>query len=180
MLGRTSLAGDSYIQAVFPDGSTLANPTKVTRKLLEKAGCTTLHSDLRAVLYVEDDELDVMLMRRAWRKVGLRNPLHVVMDGYEAQSYLSGTAYYANRAVHPMPSLVLLDLKLPGFTGLDLLKWIRGHATLHALRVILFSSSSLSNDRQRAEGLGANAYWIKPLDPRELEEMVLSLKQLWL
>ena len=136
--------------------------------------------DLRAVLYVEDDGLDVMLMRRAWRRVGLPNPLHVVMDGYEAQSYLSGTGSYADRAEHPMPSLVLLDLKLPGFTGLDLLKWIRGHSTIHALRVILFSSSSLVQDRQRAEALGANAYWIKPWDPRELEEMVLGLKQLWL
>jgi hypothetical protein len=52
-------------------------------------------------------------MRRAWRKVGLTNPLHVVRDGREAMDYLSGTARYADRAAHPMPNLMLLDLRLP-------------------------------------------------------------------
>jgi CheY-like chemotaxis protein len=131
------------------------------------------------VLYIEDDDLDVLLMRRAWRKVALANPLHVLRDGHEAEAYLAGSGKYANRTVHPMPGLVLSDLNLPRISGLDLLKWIREQPTIQALPVILLSSSNLSRDIQRATALGANAYWVKPLDPRELEKMVMSLKQLW-
>jgi CheY-like chemotaxis protein len=133
-----------------------------------------------SVLYAEDDEMDIVLMRRAWRRAAVNNPLHVVTDGQEAEAYLSGVGRYADRAVHPMPTLVLLDLKLPRVTGLELLEWIREEPTTRALRVIILSSSDLVRDRERAQALAANAYWIKPSDPRALDEMVMSLKQLWL
>jgi len=133
-----------------------------------------------SVLYVEDDEVDILLMRRAWQRTGMANPLHVVVDGREAQAYLSGAAPYADRAVHPMPGLVLLDLKLPRVTGLELLQWIREQPPIHALRVVILSSSSLPLDIRRATALGADAYWTKPWDPRELEEMVGTLKRFWL
>jgi CheY-like chemotaxis protein len=77
------------------------------------------------VLYVEDDHNDVLLMRRAWAKVGVANPLRVVVDGEEALRYLSGKGQYANRVDHPMPCLVLLDLKLPKLLGLDVLRGSR-------------------------------------------------------
>src|SRR5262249_14790530 len=69
------------------------------------------------VLYIEDDENDVRLMRQAWERVHVQNPLHVVSNGQEALDYLSGEPPYANRADHPMPCLVLLDLKLPKVSG---------------------------------------------------------------
>jgi CheY-like chemotaxis protein len=124
-----------------------------------------------AVLYAEDDEMDVIFMRRAWQRAGLDNPLHVVNDGREAEEYLSA---------RPIPSLVLLDLHLPMTTGLDILKWIREQPPLRTLRVILFTSSKLPSHMQRAEALGATTYWVKPSDPRKLEEMLLSLRQLGL
>jgi CheY-like chemotaxis protein len=133
-----------------------------------------------AVLYVEDDAADVFLLRRAWQQAGLLNPLHVVSDGQEAQDYLSGEARYANRAAHPMPSLVLLDVKLPRITGLELLKWIREHSLVRALRVVILSSSNDPLEVQQAENLGVSAYWVKPSNPRALDQMITTLKGRWL
>src|SRR5258706_9385751 len=82
------------------------------------------------LLYVEDDSSDVLLMRRAWTKAGLVNPLQVVDDGEEAQRYLSGQGRYASRIDHPMPRLVLVDLKMPRLSGLDVLIWIRAQPAL--------------------------------------------------
>src|SRR5215831_8670358 len=107
-----------------------------------------------AVLYVEDDEIDVLMMRRAWERAGLSNPLHVVSDGQEAEDYLSGEGQYANRGMCPTPALVLLDLRLPKITGLDLLKWIRAQPTLRTLHVVVLSSSDLPQEVQRTKALG--------------------------
>jgi CheY-like chemotaxis protein len=132
--------------------------------------------DTKPVLYVEDDEADVFLMERAWQKVGLLpHPLYIVRDGQEAADYLRGTGRFAERAVYPMPALMLLDLKLPRMSGLDLLKWIRQQDGIRALPVVVFSSSNLVEDIEHAKALGVSDYWVKPADPRKLTEMVASL-----
>ena len=134
-----------------------------------------------AVLYVEDDEVDVLLMRHAWHKAGLLNPLHVMTDGQQAEDYLSGKAPYTNRAVYPLPWLVLLDLKLPKRTGLEVLRWIREQPPLiRALRVIVFSSLNSPRDIQQAHALGPSAYLTKAADSHALDELVACLKEFWL
>jgi len=114
------------------------------------------------VLYVEDDDNDVLLMRRAWAWVGVENPLQVVIDGREALAYLAGEERYVNRVDHPMPCLVLLDLKLPKMAGLDVLRWIRSQPALQSLRVIIYSASKLPVDINAAHALGIEAYFVKP------------------
>ena len=107
--------------------------------------------DTNAVLYVEDDESDVFLMQRAWQKVGLLHPLYIVRDGQEAANYLAGVGVgqFANRAMYPLPALMLLDLKLPRMSGLELLTWLRGRDdAIHSLPVVILSSSSLGSDRE--------------------------------
>jgi CheY-like chemotaxis protein len=79
-----------------------------------------------AVLYVEGDDNDVVLMRHAWKRVGVLHPLQVATDGDMALRYLSGIGPYADRVAHPLPCLALIDLKLPKGSGFDLLRWIRG------------------------------------------------------
>jgi CheY-like chemotaxis protein len=132
------------------------------------------------VLYVEDDDSDVLLMRRAWKKVDVQNPLQVVTDGQDALRYLSGEEQYANRGDHPMPCLVLLDLKMPKVTGLEVLRWIRSQPALVGLRVVVLSSSNYPADINAAHGLRVDAYLIKPGTFDEWVAMVDTLNVYWL
>src|SRR5262245_33679630 len=132
--------------------------------------------DTKPVLYVEDDDADVFLMERAWRKVRLSHPLYIVGDAQEAAHYLTGTGRFTQRSECPMPALMIMDLKLPRMSRLELLKWIRRQDAIHALRVIVLSSSGLATDIEQAKDLGVSDYWVKQSDPQKLEEMVASLK----
>jgi CheY-like chemotaxis protein len=132
------------------------------------------------VLYVEDDDNDVLLMRRAWTKVNVSNPLQVVTDGQEALDYLSGEGLYANRIDHPMPCLVLLDLKLPKVLGLEVLRQIRSQTALLGLRVIIISSSRQPWDINAAHALRIDAYLVKPSTFDEWVAMVDTLNVHWL
>ena len=78
-----------------------------------------------AVLYAEDDENDVFFMERAFSKLQLRDALRVVPNGRAALEYLSGAGVFADRTKHPLPELLLLDVKMPEMSGLEVLKWAR-------------------------------------------------------
>jgi|SRR5215470_4293662 len=135
--------------------------------------------DTKAVLYVEDDESDVFLMRRVWQKVGIPNPLLVVRDGQEATEYLLGVGEFADRAEYPLPTLMLLDLSLPRMSGFEVLAWLRCQEDgIRALPVVILSSSALFADIAAAKALGISDYWVKSGDPRRLEQMVARLNGL--
>ena len=134
----------------------------------------------RTILYVEDEENDVFLMQHAWKSAGVLNPLKVVTDGEQAVQYLSGEGKYANRSEHPLPCLVLLDLKLPKMGGLDVLKWIRTQPAIHLLPVIILSSSNRPEDLRTAYARGANSYLVKSPTTDGLVKMVASVKDFWL
>ena len=136
--------------------------------------------DLKPVLYVEDDENDVFLMERAFKKLGLAHPLRTVTDGKQAEAYLAGEEPYANRELNPLPSLVFLDLSMPGKHGLDVLQWIRSQPKLTDLPVLALTSSNQESDIDRAYLLGANGYLIKPGDPDDLIRIVKGVHQFWL
>ena len=131
--------------------------------------------DPGAVLYVENDENDVFLLRRAWTVLRLRQPLHVVVDGEAAVDYLSGTGPYIDRTRHPMPFLVLLDLHLPRLSGFDVLMWIRAQPSIETLRVVVLTGLISPNDRRRAEALGVEAYLTKSPDFSALRESIAAL-----
>jgi len=133
-----------------------------------------------AVLYVEDDPNDIMLMRYAWTRSGMEHPLQIVPDGDAALRYLSGEGAYADRMDHPIPSLVLMDLKLPKVSGLDVLKWIRAQPTLQELRVIVLSSSKRPPDIGAAHSLRIDAYLVKSHTFDEWVDMVRHLRDSWL
>ncbi len=132
------------------------------------------------ILYAEDDENDVFLMERAFRQAGMESPPKVVTDGQSVVDYLSGTNGYADREKFPLPSLLLLDLKLPMKSGLEVLKWIRSTPSCCTLPVIMLTSSNQNSDIHRAYILGANSYFIKPGKPAELVAMVNTIKEFWL
>jgi CheY-like chemotaxis protein len=132
------------------------------------------------VLYVEDEEFDVLFMRRAFKRVGLEPNLKVVMDGREALDYLEGNGVYRDRQEHPLPSLILLDLMLPILSGFDVLKWVRERPELQTVPVVVFSSSCRPEDKARAEQLGANEYVQKPSSALDFPSVAQQVKDRWL
>lgn len=137
-------------------------------------------SGSRPILYAEDDENDVFFMQRAFKQAGVVNPLRTVPDGKHVIDYLEGREPYANRLENPMPCLILLDLSMPGKSGMDVLKWVRSQPFTSALPVIVLTSSNQESDIQRAYVLGANGYLIKPGRPDELQLMVKGVSDYWL
>jgi CheY-like chemotaxis protein len=131
------------------------------------------------ILLVEDEENDAFFMQWAVTSAGVENPLQVTNDGREAIDYLKGAGRFADRKEFPLPSLVLLDLKLPYVMGLDVLEWIRQQPQLAPI-VIIFSSSAAEADITAACRLGANGYLVKPSEARKLVDMAKGIKDLWL
>jgi CheY-like chemotaxis protein len=132
------------------------------------------------LLVVEDDENDVVLLRRAIRKGHLVTPVRILPDGEEARAYLAGEGAWADRREHPLPVLMLLDLKLPRLSGLELLEWVRGRPEFATLPVVVLTSSRESRDLERAYRLGANSYLVKPVAFEALLEMVKAIGLYWL
>jgi CheY-like chemotaxis protein len=137
-------------------------------------------SDQAVILLAEDNEVDVLLIRRAFAKAALLNPLHVVSDGEEAIKYLKGEGPYAQRAEYPLPDLLLLDLKMPNKNGLEVLRWIREQPTLSGLRVVMLTSSDQARYVNLAYQLGANSYLVKPVEFEHFVRISQALKGYWM
>jgi CheY-like chemotaxis protein len=135
---------------------------------------------LPLVLYVEDEESDALILKRAFKMANVLNPLTVVRDGQEAVDYLSGSGPYGNRSEHPMPGLVLLDLKMPRMSGFDVLAWIATRPDLRSIPVVVLSSSSSEADMRKAREMGALEYLVKPNGLDQYAKVIQSLHSRWL
>jgi CheY-like chemotaxis protein len=133
-----------------------------------------------AILQIEDNENDILFLRRAFQKAQVPNPLYSVRSGRQAVEYLSGIGDYADREKYPMPCLVLLDLKMPGMFGLEVLKWIREQPEFKMLIVLILTSSAEPVDVEQAYRLGANSYLVKPLSLEETFNLIQFIKTIWL
>jgi CheY-like chemotaxis protein len=129
------------------------------------------------ILLVDDNPHDVVLIRLAFRKGGIIDPIKLVKDGGEAVRYLNGEGVYADRQIHPLPTLVLLDLKMPGTSGFEVLRWIREQPHLQELKAVVMTGSNENEDIQKAYDLGADSYLVKPANFSELVRMMSSLKR---
>lgn len=131
------------------------------------------------VLLVEDDPDIIVLLRQAFLECGLRPPIHEARDGDSALAYLEGAPPYDDRSDYPLPTLVLLDLKLPRRDGHELLAWIRDQEEFTQLPVVVLTSSGREADIERAYACGANSYLVKPPQFGELTAMVRMLSTFW-
>ncbi len=134
---------------------------------------------METILLVEDSEDDVLFMERALKAAGSRAMLRVAKDGQLALDYLAGAKGYIDRELHPLPSVVLLDLKLPYVLGLDVLKWIRSQPEHLTLPVVVLTSSGERSDLERAYRLGANSYMVKPSDTDDLDGLAKCFVDYW-
>jgi CheY-like chemotaxis protein len=139
-----------------------------------------MSAKLSSILLADDLESDVLLLMRAFKKAGIGNPLQVVRNGEQVVAYLRGEAPYSNRENYPLPSLLLLDLTMPGLDGFGVLKWVRGQPGLRALRIVVLTDSTDMKDVNQAYQLGANTFLVKPNDFDDLVAMMQALQGYWL
>jgi|SRR4051812_29191791 len=136
--------------------------------------------ELAPILVAEDEQSDAIIIRMAAEKAGLLHPLVFVQDGFDAIEYLRGEPPYSDRAKHPLPGLLLLDLKMPRRTGFDVLAWLSAREDLRHIPAIVLSSSTHESDITRARRLGAADYHVKPHRLSELTDILKTLEIRWL
>ena len=132
------------------------------------------------ILVVDDSKDDVFLLCRAFKKAGLGSSLIHVRDGEEAVDYLTGENPFTDRSRYPLPSLVLLDIKMPKLDGFDVLRWLLTRKDLEKIPVVMFSSSFEQEDVEQAKVLGATDYFTKPAGPEGFDKVVQTIASKWL
>jgi len=132
------------------------------------------------ILLVEDNRMDVELTLDAFHEAKLLNTIHVASNGQEALDYLFGRGRYADRKAFPRPNLVLLDLKLPGIDGFEVLRQIKSTPVLKRLPVVILTSSKDEGDRALSYDRGANSYLVKPVSFDGFMGVVRQIEGYWL
>ena len=132
------------------------------------------------ILLVEDNEDDELLTLRALARNNIKNQIVVARDGAEAMDFLFAQGSYDGRDPSEMPAIILLDLKLPKVSGLEVLRAIRKNELTRLLPVVVLTSSLEEQDLIRSYGLGANSYVRKPVDFNQFTDAVRQLGLYWL
>ena len=149
------------------------------RKLMTQTATNRTMDKSDLVLIAEDNPDDALLLRRALAKAGIVARLKIVADGEEMLLYLQAKGAYTDRTAYPMPSLIILDLKMPRRNGLEVLAWIAENPELAVVPTIVLSASNLENDVRSAYDLGANTYFVKPTTFEELVETMRMVETYW-
>jgi len=132
-----------------------------------------------AILVMEDDENDALLLKRALHRLHIQNPIHLVPDGEEGMAYMNGEGKYGDRRQYPFPGFIITDLKMPRKSGLEVLKALSEHKDWRVIPTLVLTSSKEENDVARAYGFGANSYMVKPTDFQNLEKMMRLIHDYW-
>ncbi len=132
------------------------------------------------ILYMEDEENDVMMLQFALKRLGISNPFKALKNGEEALAYLKGTGQYGDRTQYPIPGLILLDMNIPRVSGMKVLEWIRQQSQFASLPVVIYTSSELPAEIEKARQLGANDYIVKPSGMEKIMSAVQKIKDRWL
>jgi|SRR5437879_3549121 len=132
------------------------------------------------ILIVDDLENDIFFIRNSLERAKIYCVVQSVTSGEEARNYLSGNGKYSNREEYPLPNLVLLDLKMPGLDGFELLRWIRQQPGFNMLRVVVLTSSDQIEDVNEASQLGANSFLTKPQDFFDYVQLSRFISDYWL
>jgi two-component system, response regulator len=138
-----------------------------------------MHRDAVEILYVEDDPSDIELTLIAFKDASLSNPIHIARDGAEALDYLFCRGAHATRDFQ-VPRLVLLDLKLPKVSGIEVLRSIRADERTKAIPVVILTSSREQRDLMDTYNLGVNSYIQKPVDFEQFNQTIRQLGMYWL
>jgi CheY-like chemotaxis protein len=135
--------------------------------------------DTPRILLVEDNRMDVELIRDAFRETGLAHEVDIAENGERALDYLIGRGDDENRSVTRLPDLVLLDLKMPGIDGFEVLRRVKSTSGLRRIPVIVLTSSREEGDRAMSYDLGANSYLVKPVSFEGFVALVRVIHGYW-
>jgi CheY-like chemotaxis protein len=133
-----------------------------------------------SILIVADSSDDVLLLKRAFSKTGVVNPIYWVRSGREAIAYLKGVPPFEDRTRNPIPSVILLDLQMPDGDGFDVLQWIRNKFPSGGLLIVVLTCIEELRKINRAYALGANSFLTKPSSPEDLQELIRIFRGYWL
>ena len=131
------------------------------------------------LLIVEDSEDDIFFIERIFKQLGARCDLRFARDGREAVDYLAAQGKFADREKYPVPTIILMDLKMPRMNGFEVLEWMQAQPEIKLIPTIVVTSSTLQEDVTRAYRLGANAVMNKPVDKDSLLQMLKSFHIYW-
>ncbi|PKP52627.1 MAG: two-component system response regulator [Bacteroidetes bacterium HGW-Bacteroidetes-1] len=131
------------------------------------------------ILLVDDNQMDVVLTLDAFREAKIKNTIHVAHNGREALDYLLGCGKYAQREIFPLPDLILLDLKMPGIDGFEVLRQVKNTDNVKRIPVIVLTSSKEEGDRILSYDNGANSYLMKPVSFDGFTEVVKKINEYW-
>lgn len=132
------------------------------------------------ILLIEDNRMDVELTLDAFKEARLTNMINVVTNGSVALDYLFRRGKYSDREKYPMPNLILLDLKLPGLDGFEVLRQIKAAPIIKRIPVIVLTSSKEEGDRALSYDIGANSYLVKPVSFEGFLGVVREIEGYWL
>lgn len=132
------------------------------------------------ILLVDDSIMDVELALDAFREVKLSGNVQVAYNGQQALDYVFGLGKFTDRQTYPLPDVMLLDLKMPGIDGFEVLRRIKNQPGLRRLPVVVLTSSREEGDRERAYDLGANSYLVKPVSFLGFIDLIRSVENYWL
>jgi CheY-like chemotaxis protein len=128
-------------------------------------------NEQKTILVVEDDEVDVMTIKRAMKEIHVTNPVTVKWNGEEALEYLQGEK--------DLPGIILLDLNMPRMNGVEFLKHMRADERLKPIPVIVLTTSREEQDRVSSFNLGVAGYMIKPVDYLQFVEVIRAINLYW-
>ncbi|MFA8436648.1 MAG: response regulator [Marinifilaceae bacterium] len=132
--------------------------------------------NLLNILLVEDDEIDVMNVNRAFRKNNISNPLHVASNGLEALAMLKGEGV---PKIHPTPRIILLDINMPKMNGIEFLKELRANDEFKSISVFVMTTSNDDTDKMEAYNMNVAGYILKPIDFDRFVSAVATLNNFW-
>lgn len=131
------------------------------------------------ILVAEDNEDDVFILTHALKSAGLPGPVFICSDGQEVIDYLKGDGAFADRATYPLPGMLVLDIKMPHLSGLEVLRWVRAHPGCAVIPIIILTSSAHPKDVAEAFANGVNAYFLKPRTPEEMRDLLQLIHDFW-
>jgi CheY-like chemotaxis protein len=132
------------------------------------------------ILIVDDDPNDLLFIEKAFRAIGVEDPIHTINGGAEAIAYMRGEGKYGDRTAYAYPTFITTDLKMPGTDGLAVLEHLKNNPEWAVIPTVVLTSSQDLDDIKKAYMLGASSYHLKPGSPDKLRQLLKVLHEYWM